>query len=144
MMDLTGEAHSALIARLKREEGLRLFPYKDTVGITTIGYGRNLEYVGISKMEAEIMLENDIESVISELKKTYTFFKDLDEARKIVFIDMAFNMGIHGLSQFRHMIAAVAKGDYKLAAKEMLNSKWAAQVKNRANDLAYLMETGKL
>ena len=143
-MDLTGEAHSALIARLKREEGLRLFPYKDTVGITTIGYGRNLEYVGISKMEAEIMLENDVENVISELKKMFSFFKDLDEARKVVLIDMGYNMGIHGLSAFRHMIAAVAKGDYKLAAKEMLNSKWAQQVKNRANDLAYMMEFGKL
>lgn len=143
-MELTGAAHTALIARLKREEGLRLFPYKDTVGVNTIGYGRNLDYVGISKVEAEIMLDNDVENVVVELKKTFTFFKDLDDARKVVFADMAYNMGIHGLSQFRRMIAAVAKGDYKLAAKEMLNSEWAKQVKNRANDLAYLMETGKL
>jgi lysozyme len=47
---------------LKRDEGLRLKPYQDTVGKWTIGYGRNLDDRGISKYEAEAMLRNDVAS----------------------------------------------------------------------------------
>ena len=41
------------------------------------------------------------------------------------------------------MLAAVEEGDYKKAAKEMLDSKWAFQVKGRAVELAKIMETGE-
>ena len=39
-----------LIAMLQRHEGLRLKPYKCTAGKVSIGYGRNLEDVGISEI----------------------------------------------------------------------------------------------
>ena len=41
-----------LMSMLKRHEGFRAFPYLDTVGKLTIGYGRNLSDVGISIEEA--------------------------------------------------------------------------------------------
>ena len=44
---------------------------------------------------------------------------------------------------FKKMLAALDKADYKTASKEMLNSKWATQVKSRAQFLAKIMETGK-
>ena len=50
----------ALIDSIKRHEGLRLFPYNDTTGHLSIGYGRNLTSNGISTQEAEIMLKSDI------------------------------------------------------------------------------------
>ena len=41
-----------LAEQLKVHEGLRLKPYKDTVGKWTIGIGRNLEDKGITEQEA--------------------------------------------------------------------------------------------
>ena len=52
-----------LRSQLERHEGLRLKPYRDTVGKLTVGYGRNLEDVGISRDEADFMLDNDIDQV---------------------------------------------------------------------------------
>ena len=47
-----------LIEDLKRDEGFRSHPYRDTVGKLTIGYGRNLDDVGISEREAEQLLHH--------------------------------------------------------------------------------------
>ena len=49
-----------LMESLKSQEGLRCKPYKCTSGKLTIGYGRNLEDVGISQKEAEYLFENDV------------------------------------------------------------------------------------
>lgn len=45
---------------LIRHEGLKLKPYRDTVGKLTIGAGRNLNDLGISEREAMFLLDNDI------------------------------------------------------------------------------------
>ncbi|EHP39407.1 lysozyme [Cupriavidus basilensis OR16] len=50
-----------LLAELKRDEDLRLKPYVDTVGKTSIGIGRNLDDVGISQEEAIFLAQNDID-----------------------------------------------------------------------------------
>ena len=50
-----------LIEQLKRHEGIKLTPYKCTSDKLTIGVGRNLEDVGISEQEAEMLLQNDIQ-----------------------------------------------------------------------------------
>ena len=46
-------------AMLRLDEGLRLKPYIDSLGHMTIGYGRALNRRGITKQEAEWMLEDD-------------------------------------------------------------------------------------
>jgi len=123
-------------------EGLRLKPYRDTVGKLTIGVGRNLDDVGISRDEAEYLLRNDIAKVMASLSK-FDWFNSLDFVRRKVIIDMAFNLGLGGLLLFKNMISAIKEQDYKRAAAEMLDSKWAQQVKTRADRLALMMETGK-
>ena len=67
----------------------------------------------------------------------------MDDARLGVLIEMCYNLGLSGLAGFKKMLAAVEAGDYKKAAKEMLDSKWAFQVKGRAVELAKIMETGE-
>ena len=57
-----------LIAMLQRHEGLRLKPYKCTAGKLSIGYGRNLDDMGISEVEAMVMLRHDIEQCYQELR----------------------------------------------------------------------------
>jgi len=127
---------------LEKHEGLKLHPYKCTAGKLTIGFGRNLEDKGISLQEARAMLDNDI--AYFELKLSEKeWFKKADRVRKDVLIDMAYNLGFKGLISFHNMIGALSSKDYHRAAREMLDSKWAKQVKGRAITLAEMMRTGE-
>jgi lysozyme len=129
--------------QLKRDESLRLMPYHDSVGKLTIGFGRNLDERGISSAEAEMMLENDISETVAEVSRALPWALELDQARRAVLTNMAFNMGIGGLLGFRKALAAMRRGDWDLAAREMLDSKWATQVGARATRLATQMRTGQ-
>jgi lysozyme len=132
----------SLIDILKRDEGVRLFPYKDTVGKWTIGVGRNLDDVGISLDEAEYLLRNDIRKVEADARK-YPWYAGLNDARKAVVLSMIFNMGAEGFAGFKNTIASIAAGNYEDAASRMLRSKWSSQVGNRAVRLAAMMRTGE-
>lgn len=127
--------------QLRRDEGFRLKPYRDTVGKLTIGCGRNLDDKGISGAEALMLLDNDIAEVTASLQG-FPWFRALDEVRQGVLVNMGF-MGIGKLLEFRQMIAALEALDYEQAAAEMLDSTWAGQVKGRAIRLAQQMRTGE-
>lgn len=132
-----------LAEQLKIHEGLRLKPYRDTVGKLTLGIGRNLEDKGISEKEALSMLNNDVDEFYSKLAKKIPWFLNLDDARQNVLVNMAFNLGINGLLSFEMTLKLIECGDYHNAANEMLNSKWARQVGNRAYELSTQMATGE-
>lgn len=131
-----------LIKQLKKHEGIELKPYKCTSGKLTIGIGRNLEDVGISEHEAEYLLMNDLDTYMTAAK-TYDWYAGLNDPRKAVIVSMLFNMGQTNFNKFLKMKQALDAGDYAEAAKQMLDSKWAKQVKGRADELAAQMETGK-
>lgn len=142
---MNADALKKLKNRIKGHEGLRLFPYLDTKGKWTIGYGRNLSQKGITEAESEMLLQRDIDDATADLYRMLPFVKLIDDARKAVFIELSFNMGIGGLLSFRKMIEAAKKNDWELASKELLSSKWRSDVgENRSNDLAYTLETGIL
>lgn len=131
-----------LKAQLKIDEGLSLKTYRCSAGYLTIGYGRNLDTCGIRDDEAELMLNNDIESAINDIKKLIPTFNQLTSDRQQVMINMIFNLGYHKLSGFKNMLAAIESNDYNKAADEMLDSKWARQVKGRATELVRMMKKG--
>ena len=131
-----------LIKQLKKHEGIELKPYKCTSGKLTIGIGRNLEDVGISEHEAEYLLMNDLDTYMTAAK-TYDWYAGLNDARKAVIVNMLFNMGQTNFNKFLKMKQALDVGDHAEAAKQMLDSKWAKQVKGRSEELAAQMETGK-
>ncbi len=135
---MTPELHAQLLLH----EGLRLFPYKDTVGKITIGVGRNLTDKGISKAEAFLLLDNDVVEVVKALHDRLPWFAALDAIRQRVLIDMAFNMGIVGLLKFKRTLASIERGAYDTAATQMLESKWAGQVGRRALRLSAMTRTG--
>ena len=85
------------------------------------------------------MLDNDILRVSEELKHTFGWYRHLNDTRKMVLIDMCFNLGMPRLKKFKRMIAAMERIDYTNAAAEMLDSRWARQVGNRAIELADMM-----
>jgi lysozyme len=131
----------SLIDMLIRHEGLRLKPYRCPAGKLTIGVGRNLDDVGISKEEAMRMLSHDIERVQGEMDRHLPWWTMLDVPRQVVLTNMAFNLGIHGLMKFEKFLLAVQQGEYERAAGEMLDSLWAKQVHRRAVELAALMQS---
>lgn len=133
-----------LKSQLMEHEGLRLKAYKDTKGLLTIGYGRNIQERGITRKEAEYLLDNDIAICEAEVRGALPFFNRLIPSRQIVLLNMAYNLGINKFMKFTKMLSAVQTGDYIIAANEMLNSLWAKQVKGRAEYLASVMETGRL
>lgn len=134
-----------LLARrmLIHHEGFSAFPYNCPSGKITIGYGRNLEDRGISKAEALKMLEDDIMHFHNKLENNFDFYFLLSENRKSVLINMCFNLGWKGFNQFKRMLAALENEDYLSAADEMLDSLWASQVKDRAEELAEMMRSNK-
>lgn len=130
-----------LIRQLTLHEGLRLKPYHCTAGKLSIGIGRNLDDVGISKDEAEYLLKNDINKILRSAQ-TLPFWDKLSDNRKLVVLDMAFNLGWDGLMAFKNTLKAMGEGRYHDAANGMLASKWASQVNGRAVTLAQMMEKG--
>lgn len=127
-----------LMADLERDEGLRLKPYRDTVGKLTIGVGRNLDDVGISASEARILLLNDITSATADLDRNAPWWKNMPGPAQRALANMAFNMGWPTLSLFKSMLTALEKGRYHEAAAHALDSKWARQVGKRAERIATL------
>lgn len=127
----------------KEFEGCRLKPYKCPAGKLTIGYGRNLDDVGISQAEADMMFERDFAKAEADVRDICKEFginvDDLIEQRFYVLTDMCFNLGKGGLKKFKKLFSALKKGLYDDAANAMLDSLWAKQVGNRATKLAVLM-----
>jgi lysozyme len=129
---------------IRLHEGLRLKPYLDTATPPrwSIGYGRNLTDCGISRGEAEELLQHDLTRVERELLIALPWVTRLDPVRYAVLVDMSYNLGLRGLLQFRSTLAHIEAGDYPRAAGQMLESRWAAQVGTRARRLAGMMATG--
>lgn len=134
---------AVLVRQLRLHEGERLRPYRCTAGKLTIGVGRNLEDRGITAEESAYLLLNDVRAVEQGLAKALPWFTQLDDVRQRVLLDMAFNLGLQGLLEFRRTLDAVRSGRYQQAAGMMLQSKWAGQVGQRAQRLSQMMATGK-
>ena len=134
-----GELTKSLI----KHEALIKKPYKCTADKLTIGVGRNLDDNGITEDEALYLLKNDINRCVTDVGRNIPEWKKHNECRQNVLIELCFNIGINRLLGFKKMLAALQKNDYATAADEMLDSKWAAQVGNRAKTMALMMRTGE-
>ena len=155
---------SHFLTKLIEHEGMVLTVYEDSLGIETIGIGRNLKDRGISKEELEYMdipnmgiiydhgiteadarylAMNDIKIVENELVAVHPCVEDLDSVRQLVLMDMAFNMGVPRLCKFKNMWNAIHEQNYEAASWEMLDSKWARQVGRRATILSDAMKNGE-
>jgi len=129
---------------IKKHEGLRLKAYQDTVGVWTIGYGTNLQELEISPMLAEDLLQRGLDTAINDAE-TWAgedTWDALSATRKAVLIDMAYNMGLPTLMQFKNTRRHLQAGEYDDVAEHMLDSKWARQVGQRAQTLAQQMREG--
>jgi len=139
---MNGEIDAQLIDQIKRHEGYRQHVYKCSAGKNTIGIGRNLDDVGISEDEAEYLVLNDLVKAAKQLNTTFTWYSSLTIRRKQAMINICFNVGIGTLKQFKRFLAAMESGDYEEAKKELLDSKYARQVGQRAQEVAQQIVDG--
>ena len=155
---------SHFLDKLIEHEGMVLTVYEDSLGIETIGIGRNLkdrgispeelEYmdipnmgivytVGINEADARYLAMNDIKIVENELCKVHPCVNKLDAVRQLILMDMAFNMGVPRLCKFKNMWAAIHENNFNAASLEMMDSRWARQVGRRATKLSDAMKLGE-
>lgn len=136
-----------LTAQLRRDEGTRATAYKDSMDFLTIGVGRLIDSrkpgAGLRPDEIDYLLRNDINDRMQALTKALPWFSALDDARRGVLINMAFQLGTAGLLGFKSTLALISAGKYAEAAEQMLKSKWATQTPARAKRLAEQMKTGE-
>ena len=137
-----------LLETLKRHEGVKHHAYRDSLGVLTIGCGRNISDsrrhhgLGLSDAEIDYMLQNDIERTVKELSEEYDWFDDLEEgARRDAIINMHFNLGRVRFATFKRAISHMENENHKEAATEFLQSKWAKQVKGRALEVTDMILT---
>lgn len=127
-------------ALLMADEGLRLMPYRCSAGKLTIGYGTTFP---LTQEEAHLLLRHRLQGVVADLGHRFAWWPRLSPDRQSVLASMAYQMGMGGLIKFRRMLAAVERGDYEAAAREMLDSKWAKRdTPGRAGRLAERMRRG--
>tara|TARA_A100001515_G_scaffold39299_1_gene30965 strand:- start:161 stop:586 length:426 start_codon:yes stop_codon:yes gene_type:complete len=135
-----------LLAMLKRHEGVETHAYECSEGKITVGVGRNIDQsggMGLSDDEIDYLLQNDVERVVKELAAEYPWFSDLDDVRRDAMVDISFNLGATRLRLFKRALAAMETGNYKEAATEFLDSRWAKQVGSRALELTDMISSGE-
>jgi lysozyme len=148
---ISTEATSILVTRqLQSEESFREFLYDDATGkqVTapdghnyTIGIGFNVS-AGCPLDLAIIIAEYFVKKADEQLSHDLDWYDKLDDIRKCVLIDLAFNMGVHGVEAFNTTLNLISQGFYKSAADQLRKSKWYSQVTRRAEPLCLELETG--
>lgn len=137
---------TTLTKQLRSDEGEILSAYQDHLGYWTIGVGRLIDSRkggGISKEESAYLLTNDINDRIKAIRQALPWFDTLDDARKGVLINMAFQLGVEGLLQFKTMLTYIESGKYNEAADSMYQSLWAKQTPERCKRMAKQMRSGQ-
>jgi lysozyme len=135
-----------LIEQLRIHEGVEKHVYQDHLGFWTIGVGRLVDErggLGLSEDEIDYLLKNDIYRSRKELSETFSWFNDLDEVRQDGMCNLHFNLGLTRLRGFQKALRFMESGDFLLASEEFLDSRWAKQVGNRADDVAQMIATGE-
>lgn len=123
---------------IEKHEGRRSLAYEDHLGVLTIGVGRNLESKGLSDNEIDILLVNDIIECFEDLSQ-FKWFADATDQQQAALLDWRFQLGAAGIRKFKNSIRYLESGDYNQAGIEMLDSLWARQTPNRANEISRMV-----
>jgi GH24 family phage-related lysozyme (muramidase) len=129
-------------------------------GNPTVGVGFNLDAEGAeSTIEAlgldydqvrsgqhnltddqiDTLLDQTVNAAITDARSVVPNFDALPDDKQTVVVDMVFNLGVEGFSEFVHAIQAIANQDWATASQQMQDSAWFRQVGNRATADVNLM-----
>ncbi|HEY1846308.1 MAG TPA: glycoside hydrolase family protein [Buttiauxella sp.] len=116
----------------------KFFPYSDSLGFSTIGYGHLIKSeerfsTGLSPNDAETLLDKDIAIARTGLStlRLGTLPADIED----YLIIMIFQLGVNGVSKFRKLLAAAKAGDRDGMRRESVDSLWYRQTPNRVRDM---------
>ena len=135
---------------IKLHEGVRTKPYKDSLGLWTVGVGH---LIGDGKsLPPEWDRELSMKEVDELFLKDYTHHKDMatktpgwnkaNETGQAAMIDLAFNMGGAWYKKWPNTAKALESGDFNKAADGLKDSKWYTQVKGRAVKIVEMIRNG--
>jgi lysozyme len=125
---------------LKRDEGRRALPYRDSLGYLTIGYGHNLDAEGLCEAALSAQLDYDIETkAIAPLDRNLPWWRSQPEGVQRVLANLMFNLGPAKLLKFKQTLRFIEARQYKSAADSLLKSLYAKQVGQRAIRLAEIL-----
>ena len=145
----SAEAYKTDTELIKQGEGFRQCMYKDTMGLTTVCYGFNLQKSGASSIISaaggnyldlmaggcatqsvcDNLLSKEIDAARSIVRSQYGSISC--QAAQYVVVDLAYNLGSGGLSQFRNFKANIKANNWSGAAAELASSAYCRQVGSR-------------
>ena len=128
-----------LLKRIKHHEGFRSRVYKCTEGYDTIAYGFAIKDLELDEDLAEEILLRKVEKLISRVRKKFNWLDTVPPAVQGVIVEMSYQMGVSGVSKFKKALHAMQMFQWKLAADELLDSRWAKQTPNRAKELSNII-----
>jgi lysozyme len=134
---------NAMRAELTRDEGRRRFPYYDQGNRMTIGVGHDIADVGLNDACIDFILGEDIHAACADLDHNIAWWRTLDPVRQRVMVGMAFNLGWTKFAQFSRFFSAMHQARWDDAALELIASRWAVQVGDRAKRYEQMVRTGQ-
>ncbi len=153
---MTNYDTGALKRELRRDEGERLTPYRDSLGYWTVGVGHLLcgneleRFVdpatgkprkALAEAECADMLLGDIIDAEKNLNRIFPGWRGLDDVRQRALLNLSFNLGPK-LGKFVGFLRCVEDEQWSEAAKHLRNSLWWKQVKSRGPRIAHMIATG--
>ena len=125
----------SIIADIKRHEGYSKKVYKDTLGYDTIGIGFLVSSLELDEDVCDIILERRLIKNEKVLERKLTFYRKSPHPVKNILQNMYYQLG-SSLFKFVKTLHYIEHQKYHAAAIEMLDSLWAKQTPNRANELS--------
>ncbi|WP_194761656.1 glycoside hydrolase family protein [Pantoea ananatis] len=118
----------------------KFYPYKDSLGYWTIGYGKIIEGQeskyknGISEQEADKFLDDDIATARNDVKKLQVNLPAGSKWNDFLVL-MLFQLGLTKTLQFKKFLSALKAGNYSTSIQEVKNSNWYRQTPNRVDQM---------
>ena len=147
MGTFTTKAPDILVNMVKSDEGFRNRLYLDSLGLQTIGIGFCLDRSPLPEIVADFWCGHLLDQLTERIENNEELgriYQNLTEPRKFALLNMAYQLGLTGLGEFRNMWNALEYDHYHEAAEHALDSRWFTQTPKRAKRIAKVIETGTL
>ena len=131
----------SLKQRLIKDEGWVAHAYEDSLGFITIGVGHLIDKRKGGELPYHIidqLLDSDIENVYALLDTHLPWWRGRTPQVQEAMASMCFQLGIHGLMEFKKTLACLHAGDFEGAKANALDSLWAKQTPERAKSVTDL------
>ncbi len=119
---------------IEQFEGRRLSVYRDSRGRYTIGAGHRCtrSHPTLTNAQVDLLLIQDTLLAIDGARRLVCGFDELPDPVQLIVVDMIYNLGRTGFSEFSEFRAAIAKRDWRTAAWALRDSDWCQQVPARS------------